>query len=200
MTQLMPFTDSSTHVSFIHQTLRKLLSVPSSVLKPGASRDRLVVCCFKCLCALMNSTQSSPAQTSPQNSEFTEPRPHLASLLEISCHPRGMWLDLVQIQTSNPFPPQPCPSPLRHLHSFCYLHFSWSHPCFQRGSVRVHLGTKNQSRVLVLVFTGLCGMRDLSSQTRDRTHSPLQWKHNPNHWTTLEVPSVILTEFNINQC
>ena len=168
----MQFADSSTHVSFLQQTLMKLLSVPSSVLKPGASWDRLVFCCFKCLCALVSSTKSSPAHTSPQNSEFTEPRPHLASLLEISCHPRGIWLDLVQIQTSNPFLPQPCPSPLRHLCSFCYVHFSWSHPCFQHGSVRVCLGTKNKSCVLVLIFTGPCGMRDLSSQTRDRTHAP----------------------------
>lgn len=65
ITQLMPFTDSSTHVSFLQQTLMKLLSVPSSVLKPGASRDRLVFCCFKCLCVLVSSTKSSPAHTSP---------------------------------------------------------------------------------------------------------------------------------------
>ena len=174
MTQLMPFTDSSTHVSFIQQTLMKPLSVPSSVLKPGASRDRLVVCCFKCLCALVNSTQSPPAQTSPQNSEFTEPRPHLASLLEISCHPRGIWLDLVQIQTSNS----------SRLQTSSLVHLHWgtsilSVTCIFLGVIyafsmdqSVCLGTKNQSRVLVLVFTGPCGMRDLSSQTRDRTQAP----------------------------
>ena len=37
-------------------------------------------------------------------------------------------------------------------------------------------------------FFLLCGMWDLSSLTRDRTHTPLHWKQSLNHWTTREVP------------
>ena len=34
-----------------------------------------------------------------------------------------------------------------------------------------------------LVGCSPCGMRDLSSLTRDRTHAPSQWKLSPDHWT-----------------
>ena len=36
-------------------------------------------------------------------------------------------------------------------------------------------------------------MWDLSSPTRGWNPGPLQWKHSLNHWTTREVPGMVLT-------
>ena len=46
-------------------------------------------------------------------------------------------------------------------------------------------------RILILqtlFFSHTCGMQDLSSQTRNWTHTPAVVVCSTNHWTTKEVP------------
>ena len=39
-------------------------------------------------------------------------------------------------------------------------------------------------------LTWLCGMQDLSSQTRNQTHAPSVETPSPNHWNTREFPQI----------
>ena len=172
MTQLTPFADSSAHVSFIQHIFMKPFPVPSSVLRPGVSQNRLTVCGSKHLCVLVSSRELSPAQTSPRNSEFTEPRPHSASLLDImppNRHLTGICPD----PDAKPTPPTALSTSTEAPPFFPLLKFFLES---SMPSASVCLGNHSTSCffVFVFVFVWPCHMpwRDLSSPTRDGTLAP----------------------------
>ena len=82
-------------------------------------------------------------------------------------------------------------TPVLSLPAIAYLgsFMSAPHMCISRKSLKfarlkivLYL-----SFIYLFIFAVPCGMRDLSSLTRDRTHAPAFGAQSLNHWTTVEV-------------
>ena len=140
--------------------------------------------------------------------------PHPGSEVTLETHPETSWQTVTLVQALQALPYWALLARLAgSLSRGQFLHFedwgNWAPEeawltkavihaslCRQSGS----LGRVRPSSVrFVYLFATLHGMWDLSSQTRNLTHTPCREARSLNHWTTREVSDTILFKWDFSR-